>query len=212
MDKNTETQVTWNKLAAIYQDKFMKLDLYNDSYDYFIDCLPKSNAKLLELGCGPGNISQYLLSKRANLDIFGIDLAPKMIELARLNNPKARFAVLDVREIDKLNAGFDGIIGGFCLPYLSGEECVKLIRQSFTLLNNTGILYLSFVAGDPLDSGFKTGSGGRVYFYYHRLQDLVDAVQDVGFSDIKVFNVNYMTSDKATDVHTILIAQKNVAL
>lgn len=66
MDKYEETFETWNNIASIYQDKFMKLDLYNDSYDYICTSISKQGANLLEIGCGPGNITKYLLSKRAD--------------------------------------------------------------------------------------------------------------------------------------------------
>src|SRR5690606_1929583 len=98
MNPNQETFDTWNKVAEIYQDKFMDMDFYNESYDFFCDSIPKSNAKLLEIGCGPGNITRYLLSKRADFEIFGIDIAPNMIELAKQNNPTAKFEIMDTRE------------------------------------------------------------------------------------------------------------------
>ena len=63
MDKYRETFETWNKVAQLYEDKFMDLDLYNDTYDQFCELLLKKNASILEIGCGPGNITKYLLSK-----------------------------------------------------------------------------------------------------------------------------------------------------
>ncbi len=64
MDKYQETFQTLNKVAKIYQDKFMNLGLYNDSYDNFLDLITKANASVLEIGCGPGNITKYLLTKK----------------------------------------------------------------------------------------------------------------------------------------------------
>jgi trans-aconitate methyltransferase len=95
MDRYKETFETWNKVASLYEDKFMDLDLYNDSYDFICNLITKDNAKLLEIGCGPGNITKYLLSKRPDFNIFGIDIAPNMIELAKKNNPAASFAMMD---------------------------------------------------------------------------------------------------------------------
>lgn len=169
MDKYKETFETWNKIAELYQDKFMNLDLYNDSYDFFRDAISKPNAKLLEIGCGPGNITKYLLEKNSGFDILGIDIAPNMIELAKKNNTTANFAVMDTREINTLTTKFDGIIAGFCLPYLSQIECQDLILNSYELLNDKGVIYLSFVEGNVEESGFKVGNAGRVYFYYHNL-------------------------------------------
>ena len=90
MDNYQETFETWNKLASLYQDKFMDLELYNESYDAFCNSIAKENANILEIGCGPGNITKYLLLKRPNYQIYGIDVAPNMIELARQNNPTAK--------------------------------------------------------------------------------------------------------------------------
>src|SRR5690606_31954708 len=169
----------------------------------------KPKAKLLEIGCGPGNITKYLLSKRPDFDIFGIDIAPNMIELAKLNNPTAHFAVMDSRQINNLETKYDGIIGGFCLPYLSHTESNELISNSYDLLNDNGLIYLSFVEGDPDKSDFKIGSGGRVYFYYHRLDDIKSQLNSFKFAEIKTFKVKYKISEMEFDTHTILTAKKN---
>lgn len=208
MDKYQETNDTWNNLASLYQDKFMDLALYNDTYDYICHSLTQPKAKLLDIGCGPGNITRYLLSQRPDFDIFGIDLAPNMIELARKNNPTARFAVMDVRHIHRLETKYDGIIAGFCLPYLSPAESHTLIEATYDLLNKDGLIYLSFVEGDPDQSGFKTGSGGRVFFQYHPMDDLQAHLIRTGFDDIKTFRVRYPTTETAFDIHTILTARK----
>ena len=65
MDHYKETFETWNKLASRYQEKFMDLDLYNETYDFICDSIIRPNAKILDIGCGPGNVTKYLLSKRA---------------------------------------------------------------------------------------------------------------------------------------------------
>lgn len=83
MDRYTETFETWNKIATLYQDKFMQLDLYNNTYDFICKSINKYQAKILEIGCGPGNITKYLLSNRPDFDIFGIDIASNMIEIAK---------------------------------------------------------------------------------------------------------------------------------
>lgn len=208
MNKYEETFDTWNKVAQIYQHKFMSMNLYNETYDYICDSVIQPKAKLLEVGCGPGNITKYLLSKRPDFDIFGIDIAPNMIELAKVNNPKALFAVMDSREIKNIDQKFNGIIAGFCLPYLSKKECSDLISNSCDLLNSNGLLYLSFVEGDPEKSDFKVGSAGRVYFYYHKLDDLESELANKNFGEIKIFKVKYKISETEFDTHTILTAKK----
>lgn len=211
MDRYTETFDTWNNIASIYQDKFMKLEVYNDTYDLFCSAIHKPNATILEIGCGPGNITKYLLAKRPDFAIFGIDIAPNMVELAKQNNPTAHFAIMDCRHIHLLDATYDGIIGGFCLPYVSRAESKELIANAYDLLNNNGMLYLSFVEGNPNKSEFKAGSGGRVYFNYHLLADIGAQLKACKFEELRTVKVQYAVSETAFDTHTIITAKKKIA-
>lgn len=208
MDKERETRATWNKIAKIYEDKFMHLDLYDHTYDCFLKGMPTPNARLLDVGCGPGNITKYLLSKNPEFDILGIDLAPNMIARAKKNNPTANFLIMDGRHIGQLTTNFDGIICGFCLPYLSSEACADLLNNAQQLLNRNGRLYLSFVEGSPASSGFKGSHMGRVYMYYHQLEDLKKQLLKLHFEDLKTFKVAYPLSESTHETHTILIGSK----
>ena len=187
----------------------MGLKLYNDTYDLICNVVIKNKATILEIGCGSGNITRYLLSKRPDFNIFGIDISPNMIELAKINNPKANFAVMDSRNISEIETKYDAIVCGFCLPYLSETDSQKLIFEANYLLNNSGFLYLSFVEGDPNKSGFQAGStGNRSYFYYHNLDQLKSQLLQNSFEDLKIFKVEYKKSEKEQDIHTIITAKK----
>src|SRR5205085_11809022 len=166
----------------------------------------------LDVGCGPGNITRYLLSKRPDFNIWGIDFAPNMISVAKRNNPAANFSVMDCRQINQLTTKFDGIICGFCFPYLSEDESAKLILDASSLLNSDGLIYLSFVEGDPGGSGFQVAStGDRVYFYYHTLEQIKTQLAESGFEEPKLCNVEYEKSKLQIEMHTILTARKKTA-
>lgn len=210
MDAYKETFETWNKIASLYQDKFMNLDLYDETYDLFCTGITGEKTQLLEIGCGPGNISRYLLSMRPDLNIYGIDIAPNMVALARVNNPTARFDVLDCRLISSIESTFDGIVCGFCLPYLSPADASTLMSDCFKLLTTQGLLYLSFVEGDPGESGFQSGSSGDgIYFYYYNLNDLIQLLIDNNFEKPAIFNIPYKKSEGKEDIHTVFITKKN---
>ena len=89
MDKQEETFNTWNKVAKLYEEKFMDLDLYKDTYDMFYASVNKMNSTVLDVACGPGNITKYLLQKRPDFKITGIDFSPNMVALAAVNNSLA---------------------------------------------------------------------------------------------------------------------------
>ncbi len=209
MDTYQETFDTWNKVAKLYQDKFMNLDLYDDTYDSFCEAVNIENAKVLEIGCGPGNITKYLLNKRRDFRIEGIDISPNMIELAKANNPTADFKVMDCRKINKLQSKFDGIICGFCFPYLSAFDSSKLVKDCGNFLNDNGILYISFVEGDYSKSGFQIASSGdRAYFYFHTLENLTNELTNNNFETIKIHHKKYKKNIATEEVQTIIIARK----
>ena len=208
MDPYKITFNTWNKVANSYQDKFMDLDLYDESYDLFCQQIAVKNPSVLELACGPGNITRYLLNKRPDFQILATDIAPNMIELAKRNVPQAKFKLMDVREMDQLAERFDAIIAGFCLPYLSAADVAYLIRSAKTLLYPGGTLYLSTIEGDYSKSAFQTGStGDQAFVYYHSLADLTQQLHAHDFKDLQILHVAYPGKEEIPDNHLIVLSK-----
>ncbi len=209
MDAQQKSIKTWDKIAKLYQDTFMSLDLYNDTYDVFSGLINKPNAKILEIGCGPGNITKYLLNKNPQYQIKAIDVSPIMVELAKNNNPAAECMVMDCRNIGSLHETFDAIICGFSIPYLSKSDCLKLISDSRKLLYPSGILYLSFVEGAYENSGYQTGStGDKLYFYYHDLETISHSLDLNSFKREKIIHKKHVKNDKTEEKHTIILSKK----
>lgn len=183
MNKQSVTQTTYNKVANEYWEKVASLDQYNASYDIFCVLLPQK-ANVLEMGCGPGNVTHYLLNKRPDLHYTASDLAPNMLALAKKNNPLAHFLQLDCREISTLNQNFDAIIGAFVLPYLNKTECTTFISDCAKMVTPKGLLYLSTMEGDEAQSGFEhTSFSGedQVYINYHQEAFLRESLSKNGF-------------------------------
>jgi 2-polyprenyl-3-methyl-5-hydroxy-6-metoxy-1,4-benzoquinol methylase len=206
--KSKKAVAIFDKLAMHYQNKYMNVDLYADGLDRFCDALAP-NASVLELACGPGNVTRYLLDKRPDLQILGTDLAPKMIALARTNNPEARFEIMDCRDIAQLQQQYDGVVCAFCLPYLSREETVRLIADSAKKLNPGGLIYISTIEDNYAKSGWKTGStGDQMYQYFYEGDDLVDILKANGFEVVHIDRIVYQSGETpVTDL--ILIARKS---
>lgn len=211
MDRNEVTQGTYNRAAKNYQDKVMGMDLYDDTYDTFCKLIEKKNPDIFEIACGPGNITRYLLSKRPDFNLTGSDLAPNMIELAKINNPKADFQVMDCRDIGSLDRKFDAIVCGFCMPYLSKKECGKLIMDTSMLLHAKGLLYFSTMEDDYKKSGFETTSfsgSDKVYIHYHQEDYLSNCLTESGFQIIELQRKDCPEPDGTFLTDMIFIARK----
>ena len=211
MKRNEQSVNTYNLSAKSYQEKFMEMDLYNDTYDAFCDAITTQNPEVLEIAVGPGNVTKYLLQKRPDFKIFGIDLAPNMIELAKKNNPSVQFEVMDCREISGIEKQFEGIMCGFCMPYLSKEECKKIISDAGNLLESSGVLYLSTMEGDYSNSGYeKTSFSGEneVFIYYHQEDYIKERLIGSGFDIIRLERKDYPEPDGNFLTDMIFIAKK----
>lgn len=200
---------TWNKLAGLYAEKFMDLTIYNESYDVFIEEIKKPNASILDIGCGPGNVSRYLYRKNPKWDFHGIDAAPNMLTLYKDNIPSSTITLMDIRNIVELTGNYDGIVCGFCVPYLNEEETERLVHTAAKLLRPEGVFYLSFVEGEPVKSGLVTAStGDQTYFYYHQEDELIATLKKAGFEKATVLRVEYIRSPEEKEWHTILITKR----
>ena len=64
MDTYKETFETWDKVAKLYEDKFMHIDLFNDTYDRFCDLIVKANSSVLEISCGARQHKQVSVAQK----------------------------------------------------------------------------------------------------------------------------------------------------
>ena len=212
MDKIQTAEEVFHKCADEYEAKFMDFDLYNPTFDIFCTSIEKQNADVLEIACGPGNITRYLINKRPDFKILGIDFAQNMVNLAKKNIPSAEFQLMDCKNIRTLEKKFDAIMCGFCLPYLTKEEAVQLIKDGGNLLNPGGVFYISTMEDDYEKSTFKTSSSGFVIFmHYHRADYLTAALEENGFEIIQVTRQDFPEKDGTITTDLIIIARRNAA-
>ena len=210
MDSYENNSITWNNLALAYQEQFMDLSLYDDTYDLFCELIKKKGPSIFEIGCGPGNITKYLLAKRPDFHVRAIDIAPNMVRLAQENNPEAHVSVMDCRNLSSLTALFDGIVIGFCIPYLSSKDCVLLIAECARLLSKNGILYLSIPEADADGSGFQAASDGSNKMYVSRYSEkfINGLLEQNNFKPIELIRKNYKKKDGTIEIHQVFLAGK----
>ena len=164
----------FDEFASEYADRFMNIDSYRIHFDKFSDLIENKHPNILELACGPANVTRYLKQRFPDSKIVAIDLAPRMIDIAKQRVNGVDFRVMDVRDIMSLELKFDSIMCSFCLPFLSKFDTDKLISDCCDRLINNGILYISTMEGNESKAGFESTSfsgDSKVYFNYHMQQD-----------------------------------------
>jgi ubiquinone/menaquinone biosynthesis C-methylase UbiE len=83
--------------------------------------------RILELGCGTGQVTARLLA--AGADVIAVDALPAMLDRARTRAPGARFVEGDVIQAD-VGDGFDRVVLSFVLHNFDGRGRVRVLRRA----------------------------------------------------------------------------------
>jgi SAM-dependent methyltransferase len=208
-DPHNHNLAAWDKVASVYEKQFMNFDLYDDTYDAFSKLI-RINGRLLDVGCGPGNISSYIKKIRPDLTIEGVDASPAMIALAKKNNPGSKFHVLDCRRLPSLERTFDAIAAGFCIPYLTQSDCADLIRDCATMILQHGVCYFSFIEGNYDESGEEKGSvpGLSMIVHYYSGDWFAEQLKINGLLIQGIYRKYYESRSGQRSTHLIIVAAK----
>ncbi|HKE48948.1 MAG TPA: bifunctional 2-polyprenyl-6-hydroxyphenol methylase/3-demethylubiquinol 3-O-methyltransferase UbiG [Rhodanobacteraceae bacterium] len=121
---------------------------------YVADRTRLAGARALDVGCGGGLLSEALA--RAGADVVAIDLAPAVLDVARLHLHESGLEV-DYRETsieslaEDMPASFDVVT---CMEMLEHvPDPGSVIRAAATLLKPGGMLFLSTLNRTPLAFG-----------------------------------------------------------
>ncbi len=202
-----KTIVSYNIAACDFENTIAKLDNYNETYDFFCKSL-KPNDTILDLACGPANISFNIIKKMPSVQITGIDLSEKMIDIAKQKIPSGNFFVNDIIHYKSDNP-FDAVLLGFALPYLNKSEIEELFKNINRNLVHNGKLYLSFMVGSK--EGFEIPSFNQsveLYVHYHEKTEIHSILDQNQFSIQKEWELDYIETDGSITKDSIMIAQK----
>ncbi len=206
-DEFIKTIEGYDSSAKAYSETIVKLSNYDETYDFLADCL-KENASILDLACGPANISSYLLQHKRLMNITGIDLSQNMIDIAKKNVPQGTFFCADVVEY-RSKEKYDAAIIGFAIPYLNMQEIETFLSNTEFNLNHGAYLYISFMNG--YKEGYENPSFNQeveLYIHYHQKTSIEQLLKKLNFTIIKQWELDYQESDGSITTDVILIARK----
>ncbi len=140
----------WNFWADKYDKLWVQKYSLKPTRDYILKAISKlsinENIKVLDLGCGPGQLIHEMSLMFNNLIITGIDFSEKMLEMSQRKNPNAKHIKLNADELYKLKDKYDLIICTHSLPYY--KEPNKILMELNKMLNDDGRLLIGFASGN----------------------------------------------------------------
>lgn len=87
---------------------------------------PPPGARVLDLGCGPGELVAYL----GDVQYLGIDVSDEYIDRARRSFPQHRFRVGDATRVDDDLRGFDLVLAFGVLHHLDNIEASRFLAAA----------------------------------------------------------------------------------
>ncbi|CAN0209229.1 unnamed protein product, partial [Chrysoparadoxa australica] len=199
MKRDCRAAEVFNDFAERYAQQFMDVSKYAEGLHVFMDAM-RPEAKVLELGCGPGNVTAELVKHRSDIDLLATDLSPNMLDAAKALLPSVRFELLDIREVTGLRTHFDAAIMAFGMPYLNVDELQHFARDLSEVLIDGATVYLSWIEDEYAKSGEQKSSTGthNMNMYFYPLEFVRNTFTALGFVELYVGLIPIEQS--ATDV------------
>jgi SAM-dependent methyltransferase len=103
---------------------------------------------ICEVGCGPGHVARYLHEQGAQ--VLGIDLSPRMIELALQLNPGIEFRQGNMAALDVSSEAWGGIVAFYALIHIPKPQVPAVLREFKRVLRPGGQMLMAFHRGDEV--------------------------------------------------------------
>lgn len=145
-----DARETYNSIADIYYELFNN-ELQNKPYDLdilyrFCDSFSIGN-KICNVGCGPTEDITNILKERS-MQITGIDISERCIEIAKMKNPEVTFLREDFLKSTLEENYFDGVISYHSLMYTPLRHIDIYFKNILRILKKGGKVLLATKEGN----------------------------------------------------------------
>lgn len=152
--------------------------------------MPEAPGKVLDIGCGTGELSQKLAE--AGFDVSGIDQSEAMLEVAHAHFPAVQFILGDILNYGGKAAQYDCLFSNACFHWIRAQD--RLANVMHRLLRPSGVLVAEFGGQGNIqqiqtavDAALaKRGFQKTAPFYFPSADEYRDLLERHGFSDIKL--------------------------
>lgn len=100
------------------------------------------------MGCGPGHVAGYL--HESGVNVFGLDISPRMIEEARKLNSGIRFKEGDMMSLKLPDDSLAGVVAFYSICNIPRGSLPTVFQEMRRVLKQGGLLLLAFHVGNEI--------------------------------------------------------------
>lgn len=129
------------------------LPRYDEMLNAIAHCIPPTAQRILELGCGTGELSLKILHRFPSAQIVALDYSPRMLQFAKHKIESAGYAArwtpieadfgnwTNEPERFNIGTGFDAVVSSLAIHHLTNEMKLKLFQRIRDSLNRRGVFW-----------------------------------------------------------------------
>ena len=147
----------FEKEATVFDKLFFKVvPRYQEMMEAIIEAIPFSKQdklKIIDLGCGTGNLTQKIIAAYPNADVTCIDMAENMLKMVKAKLKRKRnvsFWLGDIRNFD-YSGKYDVIVASMVLHHIDQKDKVRFYRKLYNTLSKGGVFYVMDIFLTPDD-------------------------------------------------------------
>ena len=148
---------------------------------WMIENLP-DNARVLDLGCGPGVPRTKELAR--HFEVVGIDFSRNMIEQARKHVPEAEFHQMDMTKMTFEPESFHGMFSSYAIIHVPKELKAGLFVDIHRLLKSDGIIAFSIGRSDWTSEPGEEFMDVPMYWSQYGWEKTLAMIKETGFEII----------------------------
>ncbi len=195
MDELTRKTIeTYDATAEAYTANVARLHPTGPGKEFLLHV--REGKTILDLGCASGR-DAFIFTEEGR-DVVGVDLSSRMLDIARLQAPKAYFANMDMRQLGFPDNSFDGIWASASLLHVPKADMPTVANEMYRVLRKNGAIFVEVKEGEGEQMVEDERYGNMPKFFsYYQMEEIMKHLNRFCIEQLKYAPIDhsYKTHD-----------------